>query len=172
MAPVPQQPSPVVTPPAPVAPKPKVAAAVAAAPTPAAAIPKPVPAPPKSKPMALWVGIGIIAVVLLGAGVWWATRGKGGTGGAGAAVGYAQVTAVPWAEIVSVKAKEDGKVLHLKGQTPLELKLPPGDYVIDLKNDQGTGETEISVKSGEVVPVVYKFDNANVDAWVDELVSK
>jgi hypothetical protein len=114
----------------------------------------------------MWVGIGVVVLALVGAGAWWALRG-GSTG----TDGYAQVIAIPWAEVASVTTK-GGQVLHVKGQTPLQLKLPPGDYIIQFKNDQGSGQMEVSVKSGEVVPVIYTFAQVNVDAWVDELVSK
>jgi hypothetical protein len=115
--------------------------------------------------MGLWVSLGVIVVAIAVASAWWGL--VGGT----RARGYAQVTAVPWAEVVSVKTKA-GKDLNMKGETPLRLELPPGDYVIQLQNDQGTGEMEVSIQSGKVVPVKYKPDQVNIDALVDKLVSK
>jgi serine/threonine protein kinase len=164
-------PAPPHLPPVSPAPKPvtgKPAVVVPVAPAPVARGPKVLPEPTKRTPVALWVGIGVVVLALAVVGIWRLVHRAPVVPGTD---GYAQVTAVPWAEITSVKTK-DGQVLHVKGQTPLELKLPPGDYIIQLKNDQASGEIEVSVKSGEVVPVVYKFNQVNVDAWVDELVSK
>jgi hypothetical protein len=86
-------------------------------------------------------------------------------------VGYAEVTAAPWAQVVSVKSKQ-GQDMNITGETPLRVELPPGDYVIELKNDQGTSQQEVTVKSGEVVPVKYAVPQEKIDEMVDELVSK
>lgn len=119
----------------------------------------------KSSPVALWAGAGLLVVALAGFGIWRFL--SGGASGAG----YAQVTASPWAEIVSVQNKE-GKALNVKGSTPIELELPPGEYVIELKNDQAVGKVNVVVKTGEVSQVNYTFPEVNVNAIVDELVSK
>lgn len=86
------------------------------------------------------------------------------------APGYARLTASPWAEIVSVQTTA-GQKLDVKGQTPLELELPPGEYVVELKNDQGAGKVSFVVKSGEVSPVNCAISGVDVNALVDELVS-
>ena len=91
--------------------------------------------------------------------------------GGAAADGYVELTAAPWAEIVSVQTK-DGKTLDVKGQTPVRLKLPPGEYVIELKKDQAVGTVNVVVKSGEITQGKGAFPEVNVDAMVDELVSK
>lgn len=163
-APAPPKPPP--TPPTPAPAPAKPAAAVPVAPAAAARVPKVLAVPPKRTPVAFWVGIGVAVVAIAAAVAWWGLRA-----GNSKVVGYAQITAVPWAEVVSVKTK-GGQVLNVKGETPLQLELPPGDYIIQLQNDQGSGQTEVGIKSGEIVPVKYTFPQVNVDAWVDKLVSK
>jgi hypothetical protein len=161
------QPAPPQPPAVPPAPKPATTAPVVAAPV--ARVPAVVsvtfPAPAKRTPAALWVGVGVIVLGLAGALAWWKLVPHGG------AVGYVQVTATPWAQVVSVKTKQ-GQDMNLTGQTPVQLELPPGDYVIELKNDQGTGQQEVTVKSGEPVVVNYTFPQVKINDLVDELVSK
>jgi hypothetical protein len=176
VAPPPEPPLPPPTPPAPtpVVPKPAAPARVPAAPavripTPLPPpIPAPVPAPVagKSKPLGMYAGIAIVVLALVIGAVWWALRGGGGK-----AVGYAQVTATPWAEVVSVKTKS-GQDLNISGETPLQLELPPGDYVIQLQHGTESGQTEVSIQSGKAVPVKYTFAQVDIDALVDKLVSK
>lgn len=112
----------------------------------------------------MWAGIAAVVLILAGVIAWIAVPHPG-------KVGYAQVTASPWAQVVSVKSKQ-GKDMNLTGQTPLQLELPQGDYVIELKNDQGSGQVDVSVKSGEVVPVNYRFPQVKINDMVDELVAK
>jgi len=117
-------------------------------------------------PVALWVGIGVIVLAIAGYVAWQLIRGGA------AADGYVELTAAPsWAEIVSVQTK-DGKTLDVKGQTPVRLELPPGEYVIELKKDEAIGKVNVAVKSGETRQGKYVFPEVNVNAMVDELVSK
>ncbi len=136
--------------------------------TPAArapAIPVPAPRPAKRTPVALWVGVGVVVLALAGVGAWrLLTPGV-------AMPGYAQVTAVPWAEVVSVETT-DGKDLNIKGTTPLRLELPPGEYVFELKSGQAAQKVNVVVKSGEVSQAHFTSPGMNVDAVVDELLSK
>ena len=125
---------------------------------------EPVPAA-KRTPIAIWVGMGVLVLALVGFGAWRLI-----VGGSQPA-GRAELTAVPWAEVVSVQTK-DGKSLDKKGTTPLELALPPGEYVVELKNDQAIGKVNFVVKSGEATQVNYTFPQVSVNALVDELVSK
>jgi hypothetical protein len=162
----PPRPVPPRPPAVPLAPKaatrePAMAAPVARAPAVSVAI----PVPAKRTPVALWVAVGVVAVGLAGGLAWWRLVPHGGS------FGYAQVTATPWAEVVGVKTKQ-GQDMNMAGQTPLMLKLPPGDYVVELKNDQAAGQVEVSVKSGEVVPVKYTFPQVKIDDVVDELVPR
>ena len=128
-------------------------------------IPVPAPRPAKRTPVALWVGVGVVLLALAGVGAWrLLTPGV-------ATPGYAQVTAVPWAEVVSVETT-DGKDLNIKGTTPLRLELPPGEYVFELKSGQAVQKVNVVVKSGEVSQAHFTSPGMNVDAVVDELLSK
>ncbi len=85
--------------------------------------------------------------------------------------GYAQLVATPWAEIVSVQTKE-GQSVNLTGTTPMRLELPPGEYVIELRKDQAVKKVTAVVESGKIAQVDCTVSEVNVNAMVDELVSK
>jgi hypothetical protein len=85
--------------------------------------------------------------------------------------GYAQLVATPWAEIVSVQSK-DGRDMNIKGYTPMQLELPPGEYVIELRKDQAVKKVPAVVESGKIAQVNCTVSEVNVNAMVDELVSK
>ena len=125
----------------------------------------PARAPAKRSPVALYAGLGVLALAIAGIAAW--RHFAGGT----AVPGFAQLTTVPWAEIVKVE-KKGGQSLNIRGYTPIGLELPPGDYVIELKSDQGVGTVDVSVKSGETTKVNYTFPGVTVNEVVDELVSK
>lgn len=91
--------------------------------------------------------------------------------GVSVAPGYARLTAVPWAEVTKVQTKA-GQSLNIRGYTPIGLELPPGEYVIELKNEQAVGTLNVTVNSGETASVNYTFPGVTVNALVDELVSK
>ncbi len=138
------------------------AVAPPAARVPAVAVPA---ARPKNIPVALWAGLGVILAVLAGFGVW-----KFSSGGS-SALGYARVTAAPWAEVTSVRTKT-GKDMSLKGSTPMMLELPAGKYEIEFKSTQSVGKVDLIIKSGEISQVHYIFPEVNIHAMVDELISK
>ncbi|MBZ5560869.1 MAG: protein kinase [Acidobacteriia bacterium] len=119
----------------------------------------------KGLPVAVWAALAVIVLAVVGTAVW-LLRPR-----TPAALGYAQLVTVPWAEVVSVKTAA-GETLDLKGQTPMRLELPPGHYAIELKDDQGTGQVEVDIKAGETTRVNYAFPQVNVNALVEELVSK
>lgn len=118
----------------------------------------------KATPVALWVGIGVVVLALAGFGVW-----KFVLSGAGEP-GFVQLTAAPWAEVVSVRTA-GGEAVKITGQTPLYVSLPPGDYTIELKNGEATGTVTVTVQSGQTQAVNYAFPQVKVDALVDELVA-
>lgn len=163
------QPAPPQTPAIPAPPKPAAAKPAVAAPARpvTAPLPESVTIPPvaKKKPMTLWAGVAIVVVVLVAA-VGWMVIPHGGK------VGHAKLTSTPWADVVSVKTKQ-GQDMNLTGRTPLQLDLSPGDYVIELKTEDGTrGQVEVTVKSGEVASLNYPFPQVKIDDMVDELVPK
>jgi hypothetical protein len=116
-------------------------------------------------PVALWAGIGVAVLAIAGFGTWWFLAHKP------PALGYAQLVTTPWAEIVSVETKE-GQNVNLTGTTPVRLELPPGEYVVELKKEKSVGKVSVVVKAGETSQVNYTFPEVNVNAMVDELVSK
>ncbi len=134
---------------------------------------RPAPPPPvtpvkavrKGLPAVMWAALAVIVLAVVGTAVW-LLRPR-----TPAAPGYAQLVTAPWAEVVSVKTAT-GETLDLKGQTPMRLELSPGHYAIELKNDQATGQVEVDIKAGETTRVNYAFPQVNVNALVDELVSK
>ena len=142
-------------------------AASAAGPTvtrpPVVAIPAPVRV--KRTPVGLYAGLGVLVLVIAGIATWRHFAGVN------VPPGYAQLTTVPWAEIVKVEMK-GGQSLNIHGYTPIGIELPPGDYILELKSDQGVGTVNVSVKSGETTKVNYAFPGVTVNAVVDELVSK
>ena len=125
----------------------------------------PAPARVKRTPVGLYAGLGVLVLVIAGIATWRHFAGVN------VPPGYAQLTTVPWAEIVKVEMK-GGQSLNIHGYTPIGIELPPGDYIIELKSDQGVGTVNVSVKSGETTKVNYAFPGVTVNAVVDELVSK
>jgi serine/threonine protein kinase len=150
--------------PVPGAPTPAVRGAVPAV-TPAVAPPRPV-APPKRTPVALYAGIGVLVIALAGFAAW--RFMKTGTGGG---VGYVQLSSTPWAEIQSVET-DSGKPVDVKGQTPLQVALPPGKYVVSLASNGHVEKVPFSVEAGKPNEVNFKFPDFKVDSVVNELVSK
>jgi ferric-dicitrate binding protein FerR (iron transport regulator) len=131
----------------------------------APAITVPAPRAAKRTPVAFWVAVGVVVLALAGVGVWRLLTPGGAT------PGYAQLTAIPWAEVVSVQTK-DGKNLNIKGTTPLSVELPPGEYAFELKSEQAVQTVAVVVKSGQVSQVHVTSPGMKVDAVVDELLSQ
>jgi serine/threonine protein kinase len=159
--------------------KPGVAAPAPAPPVTRPVVPKPAPvvtpaprpgvvparAARKGIPVAVWIALAVVLAAIAGVGIWrLRTPGPSSSGSA-------QLIAAPWAEVVSVK-NSAGQTLDIHGQTPMLVDLPPGHYVIELKNGQAVGQVEVDVKAGEISRVNYAFPQVDVNALVDELVSK
>ncbi len=87
------------------------------------------------------------------------------------AAGSVQLSSTPWAEVVSVQ-KIGGGALNITGQTPLELSLPAGKYVIELRSGTSTEKVNVTVEAGKSSVINQPFPGVNVDGIVDELVSK
>jgi serine/threonine protein kinase len=156
-------------------PAPRPAAAPPSRPAPGAE-PKPVPppaprlapVPPKPAPGTHWLPlaagaalVALLAVGLFAAWKFWPRPIE---------LGYVQVNAAPWAEIVRVNSSR-GETLALTGLTPIQLVLPPGHYVIELKNGDWTGAVEVDVEGGRVASAHYVFPQVKTQAVVDELVA-
>ena len=77
----------------------------------------------------------------------------------------------PWAEVTSVRTKK-GERLNITGQTPLQITLPAGKYIIELKNGQATGKLEVVSRPGEITTARYTFPQVKIDDLVQNLVSQ
>jgi serine/threonine-protein kinase len=97
------------------------------------------PTPAKKPRIALAAILGVAAIAVAGVGTWY-VRGRN-------ASGYIQLTAAPWGKIANVSSAK-GAHLNIAGETPLQVALPPGRYVIELKNGQSSCKVEISVERG------------------------
>ncbi|HXE74576.1 MAG TPA: serine/threonine-protein kinase [Candidatus Xenobia bacterium] len=154
-------------------------------PPPARPAPKPAPIPPRPTPPRpaigqapelrperwvapaersfswIWMGVGALVFLLVAAGAWYLfTRAS--------APGYVQITASPWAEVTDVR-QESGKLFDITGQTPMQIELPPGDYVIELTNGKNTDKVRVKVKSGKVQVVHHAFAQKKSEELVDEV---
>ena len=114
--------------------------------------------------VALWVGAAAV-VVLLASLVMWYSRTTGN------ATALVELTATPWAEVTSISTKK-GQHLNITGQTPLQITLPPGNYIIELKSGNATGQLEVAAKPGEVSRVSYTFPEVKIDDLVQSVVSQ
>jgi hypothetical protein len=112
----------------------------------------------------LWVGAAAV-VVLLASLVMWYSRTTGN------ATALVELTATPWAEVTSISTKK-GQHLNITGQTPLQITLPPGNYIIELKSGNATGQLEVAAKPGEVSRVSYTFPEVKIDDLVQSVVSQ
>jgi eukaryotic-like serine/threonine-protein kinase len=117
----------------------------------------------KRASVALYTGVALLILAITGYIMWQRVPPP--------AVGYAQVTTVPWAEIVRVEEK-GGKELNIRGYTPIGLELRPGVYVMQLRSGQGSGSVEIAIRAGETTRVYFTFPGVVVNELVDQLVSK
>jgi hypothetical protein len=107
------------------------------------------------------MAVGALVFALVAAGGWYLfTRAT--------APGYVQLTASPWAEITDVR-QEGGKLFAITGQTPLQIELPPGDYVIELTNGKDTAKVKVKVEAGKVQTVHYAFPERKSEEIVDEV---
>lgn len=127
-----------------------------------------VAAPKKANHLRAVVGatVGVVILILVAYGI-----SHHGSSAEGRPVGHVQLNAVPWAEVLNVQTTA-GKGLNVTGQTPMEVDLPPGKYVIELKSEKGVGRVDVVVESGKISAVNYNSPDENVDEMVDELVSK
>ncbi len=133
---------------------------------PVAPTPRRAPTPEPSRGLPMAAGAVVVVVLLLAAGGWWYFRG-----GLSAEPGTVHLTAVPWAEVTSVRSA-DGKTVEANGVTPLQLSLPPGEYTLSLKSGEQTAEVKVTVEAGKVQAVNYTFPEVKSDAVVDDLLKQ
>jgi len=120
------------------------------------------PTPAKRPRIALAAILGVAAIAVAGVGTWY-VRGRN-------ASGYIQLTAAPWGKIANV-SNAKGAHLNIAGETPLQVALPPGRYVIELKNGQSSCKVEISVERGAVSTYSCVFPEAKIDDMVQKVLS-
>ncbi len=118
----------------------------------------------KKPQFALWAASAVAVVLLASLAMWYSRGGRN-------APGLVELTATPWAEVTSISTKK-GERLHVTGQTPLQIALPPGKYIIELKNGPAIGELELTAKPGEVLRVSYTFPEVKIDDLVQNVVSQ
>jgi hypothetical protein len=95
----------------------------------------------------------------------WTSHGRGSSASA-----YIQLTAAPWGEVASV-SNEKGEHLNITGETPLQVALPPGRYVIELKNGQNNCKVDASVERGSVSAYSCVFPEVKIDDLVQRALS-
>ena len=118
-------------------------------------------APAEKRLSFVWMAVGALAFALVATGAWYLfTRAS--------APGYVQLTASPWAEVSDVK-QEGGKRFAITGQTPLQMELPPGNYVIELRNADATAKVKVKVEAWKVQAVHYTFPQKKTEAMVEEV---
>ena len=86
------------------------------------------------------------------------------------APGYVQLTAAPWGEVANV-SNAKGQQLNITGQTPLQIALPPGRYVIELKNGRSNCKLEAAVQRGAISAYSCNFPEVKVDDLVQKVLS-
>jgi serine/threonine protein kinase len=87
------------------------------------------------------------------------------------ASGFVGLTATPWGQVTNV-ANAKGAHMNITGETPLQLLLPPGHYVIDLKNGQSLCKVEAAVEPGKVSIYNCTFPEVTVDDLVQKVLSQ
>jgi ferric-dicitrate binding protein FerR (iron transport regulator) len=115
------------------------------------------------KPLIAVAAILVVAAIAFTA--FWRSRGRGGS-----ASGYIQLTSAPWGEVASV-SNEKGEHLNITGETPLQVALPPGRYVIELKNGQSNCKVEASVERGAIAAYSCVFPEVKIDDLVQKVLS-
>jgi hypothetical protein len=127
-------------------------------------IPAPTPTPtPAKKPRIALLALAAAVIALAAIGTWYA-MGRN-------ALGYVQLTAAPWGQVASVSNAANGKHLPITGDTPLQVALPPGHYVIEVKNGETSCKVEAAVERGAVSAYSCAFPEVKIDDLVQRVLS-
>jgi len=116
----------------------------------------------KTPRIATWVASGTVALVVASFGTWYLKARN--------VPGYLQLNATPWGQVTDVTAA-NGKHLHITGETPLQVQLPPGFYDVELKQGRVTGKVQVTVERGKVSVCNYTFPEVKIHDLVQTLVS-
>jgi eukaryotic-like serine/threonine-protein kinase len=111
--------------------------------------------------LALFLGFTVLAVA--GAGTWY-LKGRN-------VPGFVELTATPWGQVTNV-ADAKGARVNITGETPLQLALPPGRYIIELKNGQSRCKVEAAVEHGKVSTYNCTFPEIKTDDLVQKVLSQ
>ena len=120
------------------------------------------PTPAKTPWIAFAAILSIAAIALAAVGTRY-VKGR-------SAPGYVQLTAAPWGEVANV-SNAKGQQLNITGQTPLQIALPPGRYVIELKNGRSNCKLEAAVQRGAVSAYSCNFPGVKIDDLVQKVLS-
>jgi tetratricopeptide (TPR) repeat protein len=120
------------------------------------------PAPSRKPLIAVAAILVVVAIVLTGVWIRYSRIHS--------ASGFIQLTAAPWGEVASV-SNAKGEHLKITGETPLQVMLPPGRYVIELKNGQSNCKVEASVEGGSVSAYSCVFPEVKIDDLVQKVLS-
>jgi hypothetical protein len=123
----------------------------------------------KQNALALWAGAGVLALAIIGGGVYLLTRGPAPTG-------TTIIDAVPWATITAI-IDDSGAAQPLPASpatTPMALTLPAGTYQITLTGPSPESKTEtvsvtIEANGTAVVPVT-RFQGLSVDEYFEQYI--
>jgi hypothetical protein len=113
-----------------------------------------------------WVAGGVLALAVVGVGVFMATRGP-------AATGTLVIDAVPWANVTAI-ARENGaqETIPMPASTPISLVLPAGTYQITLTGPPPESKVahvnvRVVVGATNVVPVT-RFHSMTAEEYFEE----
>jgi eukaryotic-like serine/threonine-protein kinase len=140
-------------------------------------VPEPVPLPlPQPRPVRILAAAALLAILALGAGLYYFTRGQpgsppsGGTSGQGGAAAHVTVgvTVVlqPWAR-VRIEGKQGASAPSAEFTTPFNTELAPGKYVLHCENGGLTAKADVDIEVLAGQPLVVNqampgFDPAQV----------
>jgi tetratricopeptide (TPR) repeat protein len=113
--------------------------------------------------IALATLLGLLVLTVAGVGAWYLKNRN--------ASGFVELTATPWGQVTNV-ANANGARMNITGETPLQLLLPPGHYVIELKNGQSRCKVEAAVEHGRVSTYNCMFPEVKIDDLVQKVLAQ
>ena len=105
----------------------------------------------------------VVALVVAGVGAWYMKSRN--------VTGFVELTATPWGQVTNV-ADEKGNHLKMAGETPIQMALAPGHYVIELSNGQSSCKVEATVEHGKVSAYNCTFPGVTIDDLVQKLLAQ
>ncbi|HEX2060384.1 MAG TPA: serine/threonine-protein kinase [Thermoanaerobaculia bacterium] len=139
---------------------------------------------PKKKNTAMLAAAAAVVLVLLAVGAWMLRKPAeappiaGPTDTAGTAItatapsggpiapgeGVLLLSASPWGDIERIVSKNDQRVIPIEEEsTPARIKLPPGDYTVTLRDNDGSKTIDVRVAAGRPTPQHVQMDDLDLD---------